>query len=128
MVYRKFLAVGLLAAFALPVAADDIDGKWNASVPTDFGEFLLTFEFLAEGKELKGSMSNDFMGAIPISEGKVEGKEISFKMAIDAGGPAMSVNFLGVLEGDELELTSTIEGGAPGGGPAEQTMTATRAE
>ena len=128
MAYRKFLAVGLLATYALPALADDIDGTWSASVPTEFGDFALTFEFKAEGAELKGSMSNEFMGAIPIHEGKIDGKEISFKMAIEAGGPAMMVNFLGVLEGDELELTSTFEGGNPGGGPAEQTMTATRAE
>lgn len=54
--------------------------------------------------------------------------DLSFKMSIDAGpGGTMQVSFKGTVDGDELTLTSTMEG-APGGGPAEQTFVATRAE
>jgi hypothetical protein len=127
MAVRKILSVLILTAFALPVAAQDVSGKWNASVSSEFGEFAMTFEFMVEGDELKGSMSNDFMGAVPISQGMVDGSEITFRMEIaGGGGPAMVVNFTGVVDGDELTLTSVMEGGP--GGAGEQTMVATRAE
>jgi hypothetical protein len=40
----------------------------------------------------------------------------------------MTINYKGMVKGDELALTSTFEGTPPGGGPAEQNLTATRAK
>lgn len=126
---RALSAAAVLAFFAIPAQAQDIDGTWNASVDTPQGAFPLSFEFAAEGDQLTGSMSNEFMGATPITDGVVDGNEVSFKLAIEGGpGGAMTINYTGVVDGDELVLTSSFEGGAPGGGPAEQTLTATRAQ
>jgi hypothetical protein len=40
----------------------------------------------------------------------------------------MNISYTGLVKGDELELTSKFEGAPPGGGPAEMTLTATRAQ
>ena len=78
---------------------------------------------------LTGAMSNEFMGATPISDGMVDGDNVSFKLTMQGGpGGAMTINYKGMIHGDELHVTSTIEGAPPGGGPAEQTFVATRAK
>jgi len=125
----RSLAVGMTAALiALPALAEDAAGRWNASVETPQGPFSMVFEFAVDGSQLTGTMSNDFMGATPISDGMVEGDELSFKLSFEGGpGGTMTINYKGKVEGDELVLTSTFEGAPPGGGPAEQTLTATRA-
>ncbi len=120
------LATALIAGSA---GAQEINGRWNASVDTDFGPFAIVFEFLVNAAgELTGSMSADMIGQIPIIEGMVDGDSLAFKLMIDAGPQgAMTINYKGTVEGDELELTSTMDD-APPGTPAEQTITAKRAE
>ena len=126
---RVILSALILAGFASQAGAQEVAGKWMGSVETDFGPFELVFNFAVEGAMLTGAMVNDMMGEVPISDGMVDGDEVSFRISIDGGpGGAMVINYTGMVEGDELKLTSTFEGGAPPGGSAEQTMTLTRAE
>jgi hypothetical protein len=129
MTIRQMGLVAVLALIAIPATAQDAAGKWNASVDTPNGPFALVFEFTVDGEKLAGSMSNEFMGATPITDGTVKGGELTFKLKME-GGPngAMTINYKGMVKGDELALTSTFEGAPPGGGPAEQTLTATRAK
>lgn len=126
---RFLVSTAMLALVAWPAAAQEVAGKWAGSADTEFGPFELVFEFAVEGAVLTGAMINDFIGAIPIMDGMVEGDEIAFTLNIDGGGGAMVINYKGMVEGNELKLMGTFEGGAPpGGGPNEQTLTLTRAE
>ena len=131
MVRRFFTVAAALALFTLPLAAQmGVAGKWNASVDTPQGPFTLVFEFIVDAAgKLTGTMQNDFLGSIPIKDGAVNGNDISFKLSIE-GGPngAMNIGYKGTVKGDELSLTSKFEGEAPGGGPAEQSLKATRAK
>ncbi len=107
------------------VAQDSVSGKWNASMDTPQGPMEMTFTLQADGAALTGSMSNAMMGEMPISEGSVNGNEISFKISMQAPGApgGMTINHTGKVEGDTLTLT--VDGmGAPGTPPA--TMTAKR--
>lgn len=126
MLYSLFFALGAQAA----LAQEAVTGKWNASVNTPQGPFDLVFNLKAEGSTLSGSMANAFTGETPISEGTVDGNNLSFKLVIPAmqGGPGgnMIIHYTGSVDGDTMNLTSTVEGAPPGGGPAEQTLTATR--
>jgi hypothetical protein len=129
---RRHLAIAAaLALFALPLAAQTgVAGKWNASVDTPQGPFALVFEFIVDAAgKLTGSLQNEFIGSIPIKDGTINGNDISFKVSID-GGPngAMNIGYKGTVKGDELALTSKFEGEVPGGGPAEQSLKATRAK
>jgi hypothetical protein len=129
MTVQRPIVMAALALLALPAAAqDDVEGKWNASIETPQGAMQMVFNLMVEDGELKGSMSNDFMGENPISEGMVDGNEVAFKVMIEGGpGGAMTINYKGMVEDDTLTLTSTFEGGGPPGG-GEQTLTAMRAE
>jgi hypothetical protein len=129
---RRYLGIAAaLALFALPLAAQTgVAGKWNASVDSPQGPFVLVFEFIVDAAgKLTGTLQNEFLGSIPIKDGTVNGNDVSFKLSIE-GGPngAMNIGYKGTVKGDELSLTSKFEGEVPGGGPAEQSFKATRAK
>jgi hypothetical protein len=128
---RKLAFAAALAVFASPLfAADGIAGKWNASVATEQGPFALVFEFAEAGGKLTGTLQNDFIGSIPIQDGTVKGNDVAFKLTIAMDGlpEPLKISYTGTVKGDELSLTSKFEGAPPGGGPAEQQLTATRAK
>jgi hypothetical protein len=125
---RSVAVAFLVLTFAASAQQSPV-GRWNASVDTELGPFAFVFEFLidAAGK-LSGSMQSEFFTA-PIKEAVLDGNKLSFKLTIDGGpnGP-MNLSYTGVVNGDELTLTSKFEGTPPGGGPAEMTLTAKRAQ
>ena len=126
---RMLCAGLLLAAFALPASAQGVAGKWNASVDNQGFAFVMVFNFMVEGDELTGSLTNEVMGEVSISDGMIEGNALSFMLSLDDGqGGAVTVLMQGEVEGDEMTLKSSFPGGlAPPGSPAEQTLTAKRA-
>jgi hypothetical protein len=120
----------LVTVFALPLAAQQAAGKWNASIDTPQGPFAFVFEFLVDAAgKLTGSMQNEFIGSIPIKDAVLKGAELSFKLTIDGGptGP-MNISYKGTVKGDDLALTSKFEGTPPAGSPAESSFTAHRAK
>jgi hypothetical protein len=128
MVSRS-LALALLAFSFTASAQQGAAGRWNASVDSEFGPFAFVFEFLVDAAgKLTGSLQSEFFSA-PIKDAVLDGNKLSFKLTIDGGpnGP-MNISYTGVVKGNELELTSKFEGAPPGGGPAEMTLTATRAQ
>jgi hypothetical protein len=131
MMRRTWVVAAAVALCALPIAAQTgVAGKWNASVESPQGPFAFVFEFVVDAAgKLTGTLQNEFLGSIPIKDGVVKGNEITFKLSID-GGPngAMNIGYKGTVKGDELAMTSKFEGEVPGGGPAEQSFTATRAK
>jgi hypothetical protein len=122
------VAAGCLA---LPLYAQQaLVGRWNASVDTEFGPFAFVFEFAVDAAgKLTGAMHNELFGATPIKDAVVSGNDVSFKLTF-AGAPEgdMTISYTGTVKGDELALTSKFEGAPPGGGPAEMSFTATRAQ
>jgi hypothetical protein len=130
MTIRALVLSILVSVFALPLAAQQAAGKWNASIDTPQGPFAFVFEFIVDAAgKLTGSMQNEFIGSIPIKDAALKGSELSFKLTIDGGpnGP-MSISYKGTVKGDDLALTSKFEGTPPGGGPAESSFTAHRAK
>jgi hypothetical protein len=118
----------MVALLALPSFAQEVAGRWNASIETPNGPFAFVFEFLVDAAgKLTGSMTNDF-GSLPISDGTISGSEISFKLTFDGGGGPATISYKGTVDGDELALTSKFEGTPPPGGEAEASFTATRAQ
>lgn len=112
MKYRVvvFSAVLALAAIAL-VQAAGVDGKWVAQVPGRGGQTReTTFTFKAEGGKLTGTVSG-MQGEVPISDGKVNGDEISFTQSIEFQGNAIKLIYTGKVSGDEMKMTRKRDGG-----------------
>lgn len=105
-VHKFVLAFLLLAVSAF---AADIDGKWTGSISTPNGDFPQTFTFKADGAKLTGAL--EFMPGmeIPISEGKVDGNNISFSLTLDFGQP-FKLTYTGVVSGNELKVKGEAAG------------------
>jgi hypothetical protein len=98
------------------VFANDIGGKWSAQVSGGQGVVHTVFAFGVEGTKLLGTVSNP-QGIAAISEGKINGNEISFVVLRKSDGREIKQLYRGKVAGDEIRFTSKSEDG--GGQPQE---------
>lgn len=116
----RVLLVGTVVMLALvgSVWAADVTGKWVAQVEGRQGTTENTFNFKVDGTTLTGTMATS-RGESEISEGKVEGDEISFVIVRSMGENEMKLLYKGKVSGDEITFTREFQGGmmgGPGGG------------
>lgn len=115
----SLLACALMAAFALSCSSGGINGKWIADLPGRDGQTRQqTFNFKAEGNKLTGTISGR-QGETPISDGEINGEDISFSVTQNFRGNEVKVHYKGKLAGREIKFTRTREGGNREGGNAE---------
>ena len=106
-----FLSACFVLMAATLVWAADVTGKWTAQVPGRGGQTReTTFNFKAEGSKLTGTMSG-MQGDNPISDGKIDGDDISFTVALSFNGNDIKFLYKGKVAGDEIKFTRTREGG-----------------
>src|SRR5436190_19905195 len=93
----KICAIGIaVLLFSLPAFAADVDGTWSGSINTPNGAFQQSFTFKADGAKLSGTLS--IMGMeTPISDGKIDGNNISFVVNLDFGGMPFTLSYKGVV-------------------------------
>lgn len=90
--------------------AADVTGTWKASVPGREGAMMeTTFTLKAEGAKLTGTVSNQW-GDTEISDGKVAGDNITFKVKREFGDRTMIMVYEGAVAGNEIKFKSTVEG------------------
>ena len=107
------MALGTLTAHA--AAAPNVTGTWTGAMSGGQGGFNLTFTFKQDGAALTGTVNGGQGDPIAISEGKVDGDKISFKVVIQGG---TTITHEGTINaaGDEIKLTSKSDNGQfPGG-------------
>ena len=105
-------ALALLGLFVTSAMAQSpVDGKWIAQVPGRDGQTReTTFTFKADGAKLTGTVSGR-QADRPISDGKIEGNNLSFNLVYSGGGGEMKFTYTGVLSGNEIKFKRTREGG-----------------
>ena len=109
-----FLLLGAAVAFAA-----DVSGKWVAQVPGRNGNTReVTFNLKADGSGLTGTISGR-RGDMPISDGKIDGDNLSFTQTLEFNGNSVKFLYKGKVSGDEIKFTREREGGE--GEPAEFT-------
>lgn len=119
---RKLALALLFVSFgAITALAADVTGKWTATVTTPRGEQQLTFNFKADGSTLTGTVTTP-RGDSDISDGKVDGDNISFNQKVSFNGNDLTISYTGKVDGDSIKFTRTV-GDRP---PTE--FTATRAK
>ena len=104
--FSLVIGVLLLAGFAFGA---DVDGKWSG--PITGMDMTVEFTFKAEGKTLTGSHTvngtkTDF------KDGKIDGNNISFTVALDMGGQVTKIEHKGVVSGDQIKMTYDMAGQA----------------
>ena len=108
---RSFLI--FCALFALTVAtlsAADVTGKWTAEVQGRNGPRTVTFDLKQDGSNLTGTMQGMGPEPVNISDGKVDGDNVSFVVRREFNGNEMKINYTGKLEGGNLVMKSQREG------------------
>ena len=110
----------VLLGLCASVFAADVDGTWQSEQAGRDGQpRITTYEFQSKGSELTGKIISQRGGnptETPISEGKIEGDNISFVVVRSFGGNEMKQIYKGKVAGDEMTLAMEFEGGFPGGG------------
>jgi hypothetical protein len=93
---------------------------------------IATLDLKAEGAKLTGTLTQPAFGRggggapaeptpTPITNGKVDGNNISFDVTRETQMGSMTTSYKGVVNGSEMKLTSTMD---RGGQPVTQEMTA----
>lgn len=96
------LALTLSAAAAL---AADVSGSWTADSAGPNGDsYHLIFTFKQDGAKLTGTVQGPQGDAIEISNGKVDGNNISFDVIFNS----VTISHAGTVDdaGDEIKLTT----------------------
>jgi hypothetical protein len=106
---KRFLI--LMALSAMAAFAADVAGTWKASVETPNGNFENTFVFKVDGAKLTGTSANEMMGETPISDGKVDGDDVSFNIVLNRDGNEFKLAYKGKVTGKDMKLTVTLPGG-----------------
>jgi len=118
---RKTLLFTTIILLALAVAAfaADVTGKWVAQVAGRNGTQEVTFNLKADGSKLTGTVTGGMGGRgggggapqpVEISDGKIDGANVSFAVKMDMNGQTRVTTYSGTLAGDELKLKQTRQG------------------
>ena len=106
-----FLSVCFVFAALTLAWAADVTGKWTAQVPGRGGQTReTTFNLKAEGTKLTGTVSG-MQGDVPITDGKVDGDNISFVTVVKFNDNEFKLTYKGKVSGDEIKFTRVREGG-----------------
>jgi hypothetical protein len=101
------LGVFLLAS---PAFAADVDGKWSGSIDTPNGAVTVSFTFKSDGASLTGSQLGMDGMEIPIKDGKVDGKTITFLVSLDFGGMPFELSYKGEVSPSEIKMMAEAFG------------------
>ena len=111
MTKKLLFVTTILLALAFVASAADVSGKWVFEQAGRQGgnAVKVTLTLKAEGGKLTGNVSRPGRDGnameSPLTDGKVDGNNVSFKVTQQLGGNAMTSEYTGKLEGDDLKLT-----------------------
>jgi len=119
MTKKIILMIALIAVASCVALAGDIDGKWTATMQGRDGDTQTqTLILTASGSSLTGSLEGGRGGAVDISDGTIDGNNVSFKVTRNFNGNQFTQQYKGTLS-DTGELTLSVsfgDGGRGGGG------------
>ncbi len=103
-----------LAALTLWVSfAADIDGKWTGQVQGRNGPQSQSIMLKASGNTLTGSIEGGRRGPVEISNGTIDGANVSFSVVREFRGNKVTQDYKGTLSGGELKLAVSGGRGEP---------------
>jgi hypothetical protein len=103
-----------MAMSAISMLAADIAGTWKGTAEGPNGNLERTFVFKVDGNKLTGETTSAMMGKSTITDGKVDGDNVSFSITAKLQDNEVKLNYKGKVTGSELRLTSEITGGNGG--------------
>lgn len=107
MLRKLALALLFVSLGAVTALAADVSGKWSGTVTTPRGDQQITFTFKVDGAALTGTVTTP-RGDTPITEGKIDGDNISFVQNLTFGDREIKINYTGKVDGDTIKFTRTL--------------------
>ncbi|MGO9336049.1 MAG: hypothetical protein ACLPY1_00940 [Terracidiphilus sp.] len=104
---KALLVVVLFTLGSITALATDFNGKWTADVTTPRGTQTLTFDFHVDGATLTGKITSP-RGDSDITEGKIDGDNISFTQVVNFNGNEMKIVYIGKADADGIKFTRTV--------------------
>lgn len=105
----------MLAVLAGVALAADISGNWTGSMSMGDNQFTLNYTFKQDGAKLTGTVTGPQGDPLPLNDGKVEGDKMSFSVKVETPNGTLTIKNEGTIKGEEITLTSKMEGGDFGG-------------
>jgi len=105
----KFRLILLSCALALAAFAADVTGKWTYEMQGRNGAMTGTLNLKADGSTLTGTVSGRG-GETEISDGKIDGGNVSFTVVREFNGNKMTQKYTGTVTGDGIKFKVEIEG------------------
>ena len=133
MAKKLLFVMTILLVVGVVAFAADVSGKYTYEMQGRGGgnPTVVTLTLKAAGSALTGSESRPGRDGnameSPISEGKVDGDSISYKISRDMGGNTMVTSYKGTVKGDTIELEITRPGRNGGDPPPPVKVTAKKA-
>jgi hypothetical protein len=94
----------LLAMLAMTASAADITGTWKGTAETPNGTIERTFVFKTDGTKLTGETSSQMFGKSTITDGKVEGDSVTFKITVKFQDNEMQLEYKGKISGNSIKF------------------------
>jgi hypothetical protein len=130
MTKKLLFVLSILLVVAVVAMAADVSGKWVYEQPGRGGgePVKVTITLKAEGANLTGNIArpgrDGEMRETPITDGKVNGDNVSFKTEMNYGGNSRVSEYAGTVSGNEMKLKVTMPG--RDGNPMTREFTATK--
>jgi hypothetical protein len=97
----------LVAITALATWAADIDGTWTAERQGKNGTRTTTLTLTTKGTVVMGKMDSGRGGPVDISDGKYDGKTLTFKVETQGKNGKQDREYKGMMSGGDLKLQYT---------------------
>lgn len=105
----KFRLILLSCALVAAAFAADVTGKWTYEMQGRQGATTATLNLKADGGTLTGTVSGRG-GETEISDGKIDGDSVSFKVIREFNGNKMTMKYTGTVTGDGIKFRVESEG------------------
>ena len=99
------------------VYAADVSGKWTAEFESGVGPQKYMYDLKVENGKITGTASANVGGTdmeSKITEGTVEGDNVSFVESLDYQGMPLTITYKGTIAGDEMKLERDVGGQSDG--------------
>ena len=104
MIRKLTLALLFLTLGSMVVMAADFNGKWTADMPGRNGAQTVTFDLHVDGSALTGKVTTT-RGDTDITNGKVDGDNISFDQVMSMNGNSRTISYTGTADGDTIKFS-----------------------
>jgi hypothetical protein len=88
-------------------ATVQIGGTWSITTNSPQGANTGTLTVTQQGTTFSGAMTSDIAGSAAVTDGKIEGRRVSWSVTLSFGGQSFTLNYAGEVDGNRVSGTVT---------------------